>query len=180
MAPLPPDNTNRLILSYRVNGTDQHTVTLRFPVATTEETYIAKLHDVLEETAPLFYTDTVFESVRIAARGNPNSFPFGWTEISGEGSITGRPADFRARFFSLLGRSEDGRQWHTEWFGALLSVDADFIIKDADSPALASFRDALLSDPDPTVSISEEIIIPLNYSTSRVSAYWQRKIARGG
>lgn len=181
MAPLPVDNTSRLFVDYRVGGTDQHTVMLRFdPDDSSDEDFKAKVHDVLEEFVTVFYTDTVFESCRIAARGNPASFPFSWEPITGTASTTGRPADFRARFLSFVGRSADARNWHAEFFGATLIPDANFIILDSEAPALASFRDSLLASPDPVRSISEQVIIPLNYFTTRVSSYWQKRIARTG
>jgi len=181
MAPLPVDNTMRLFVDYRVGGADQHTLMLRFNQADTdEETAILKVHDALSDSTAVFYTDTVFESIRIAAQGNPASFPFSWSPITGTASTTGRPVDFRARFLSFVGRSADARNWHVEFFGATLIPDANFIILDSEAPALATLRDTLLADPDPVVSISNEVIIPLNYFTTRVSSYWQKRIARTG
>lgn len=181
MAPLPVDNTMRLFVDYRVGGVDQHTVMFRFNQADTdEETAKAKVHTSLAASVGVFYTDTVFESVRIAAQGNPASFPFSWDPITGTASTSGRPVDFRARFLSFVGRSADARNWHAEFFGATLVPDANFIILDSEAPALATLRDALLADPDPVCSISNQVIIPLNYFTTRVSSYWQKRIARTG
>jgi len=181
MAPLPVENTSRLFVDYRVNGTDQHTFMVRYEADdTSAETMIEKVHDILEEFATVFYTDTVFEAVRIAARGDVNSFPYPWESVTGTASTSGRPVDFRARFLSFVGRSADARNWHLSLFGATLIPDANFIILDSEAPSLASFRDALLGDPNPATTISAEVVIALNYFTTRVSSYWQKRIARTG
>ena len=154
MAPLPPEATSRLFVDYRVNSTDQHTFMVRYAADDTSPTdMIDKVHSILEEFDSVFYTDTVFQSVRIAARGDVNSFPYAWEPITGTASTSGRPADFRARFLSFVGRSADARNWHLSLFGATLVPDANFIILDSEAPALASFRDALLGDPDPVTTI---------------------------
>jgi len=181
MAPLPVNSTMRVFIDYRVAGTDQHTAMFRFNAAdTTEEVALLKIHDILEEFDNVFYTDTVFESARVAQQGQDASFPFGWEPITGTASTTGRPVDYRARFLSFVGRSADARNWHSSLFGATLIPDANFIILDSEAPALASMRDALLSDPNPVTTISDLVIIPLNYFTTRVSSYWQKRIARTG
>ena len=180
MAPLPDSNTNRLFVDYVVNGSDRHTLMFRFPDGTVSANAVEKINGVITELDDAFYTDTVFESARWAEKNDENSFPVDWTPVNGATAPGSRPADFRARFFSMVGRSIDGRNWHLSFFGATLVVDADFRIADADAGILASVRDALVAGPDPVVSISEGLIIPLNYFTTRVSAYWQRKIARGG
>lgn len=180
MAPLPADNSDRLFVDYRVGGVDQHTMMFRFEGGTIVEDNIAKVHDVLSDLSNAFWSDTTFNACRYAVRGDPNSFPHGWALITGTASLAGRPADYRARFLSFVGRSIDGVNWHSSMFGVTLIPDSNFIIADTEAPTLASVRDALLADPNPVVSISEQVVIPLNYMTTRVSAYWQRRIARHG
>jgi len=180
MAPLPTSNTSRLLVDYRVNGVDRHTAMFRFGLGTTPSEAVDKVGGALTELDDAFYTDTIFESARWAEAGSDVSFPVTWTPFNGATAAGSRPVDFRARFLSFVGRSITGRNWHLSLFGVTLNVDADFIILDSDAPLVASVRDALLSSPEPVVCIDLQEIIPLNYFTSRVSAYWQRKIARGG
>lgn len=180
MAPLPESNTNRLLVDYVVNSADKHTLMFRFPESITSEQAVTKINDVLTELDDAFYTDTIFESARWAEKGSEISFPVPWTPVNGATASGSRPVDFRARFFSMVGRSTSGRNWHLSFFGATLLVDANFRILDSEAPALVAVREALLSGGDPLVAIDENMIVPLNYFTSRVSAYWQRKIARGG
>jgi len=180
MAPLPDSNTNRLLVQYRVNGTDVHTAMFRFQSGVTANEARDAVIVALLDNTDAFYTDTVFESARYAAEGSEISFPVSWTPIPGIATTGGRPVDFRARFISMMGRDVTGRQWRLSLFGVVLAVDANFLILDSESAALVALRTSL-TDGEPSVTSIEGLpVVPLNYFTSRVSAYWQRRIARNG
>lgn len=180
MAPNPDSNTPRLLVDYRVAGVDRHTLTFRFPSTTTPSEAVTKINDALTELDDAFYTDTVFESARWANQGSELSFPVDWTPVNGAAAPGTRPVDFRARFFSMLGRDVNGSNWRLSFFGATLLIDPNFVILDSEAPVLVAVRTALLDSPTPLVTRGLGTIVPLNYFTTRVSAYWQRKIAKGG
>jgi hypothetical protein len=180
MTDYPTSNTNRLLVDYRVGGVDRHTCMFRFQTGTSATEASAKISDVLEELNDAFYTDTIFESARWAQKGDDNSFPTPFTPVTGTASTSGRPADFRARFLSMVGRTVTGTNWHLSLFGVILIPDANFIILDSEFPVGSEMRFALVSAPNPICGVDENEIIPLTYFTSRVSAYWQRRIARNG
>jgi len=180
MTDYPTTNSARLLVDYRVGGVDVHTAMFRFQPGTSSDEAATKISEVLTELNDAFYTDTTFENARWAQKGDPNSFPVPWTPVVGTASTGGRPADFRARFLSMVGRTITGTQWRLSLFGVILIPDANFIITDAEFPVGAEMRFALCADPNPICGVDENVIIPLNYFTSRVSAYWQRRIARHG
>lgn len=180
MTDYPTTNTNRLLVDYRVGGVDRHTAMFRFQVDTNSDEATDKVSGVLEEINDAFYTDTVFESARWAQKGDNVSFPVPFSPVTGAASTTGRPLDFRARFLSMVGRTITGTNWHLSLFGVTLIPDANFIILDSEFPAGAEIREALVTAPNPICGVDENLIIPLTYFTTRVSAYWQRRIARHG
>lgn len=179
MAPLPASNTERWFLDYTVLG-EEHTLMMRTADAVTD----AEAAEALDTFLTAFSTGTseiTINGLRHAAATSNFSFPAATTGLDptygeGVGSLIDVP--LQATF---TGRSADGRDGRTGFFGWSGQTDSSWRYTVAEDTTVANTVAALtsLTNSGFFVSISGGAIIWHNYMNVGYNDHWVKE-QRGG
>jgi len=176
MAPLPQENTARLILDYQ-NGGKNHSILWRYNNDTsTLANAKAALDAFLSELDPDLHVITVL-GARQGLAGNPLTFPTVWTGASayGTGATTGLNVPKELRF---IGRSTDGRRVSVSVYGWNGFLPDDFRINAGESATVdAAIASLILSaGTGAWCTISEQEPLVYTYADFNWNSYWERKM----
>lgn len=119
MAPLPSSNTARLYLDYTVGGED-HTQTVRYDGPGNRVPAAGVLAELWAFLSSELYGTTI-QGLRFSIAGSDVTNPMAWPgdPTYGAGSP---PAGQQMKFFSIVGKSADGRRVRMEQFGITQAI----------------------------------------------------------
>lgn len=176
MAPLPPESTRRYYLTYVVD-TKEHTMVMR-----TEDTV-----DEVQATAALDAFISAFAGelqgisitkLEVSNSGSNVRLPAAWGGAASYGNGFSNVVN-APRFFSVTGKSGEGRDFRVEVFGAASTVDNNYRYTDAELSIVSDVIAALEADPQVWLTISGNKPIYNSYLNVAYSAYWQRQLRSG-
>lgn len=145
MPPLPTSNTNRLYLDYTVGGED-HTQIVRYLSPTGQGAAISTLVELWA-----FLNGTLYQcditGLRFSVVGSNVTNPLVWPGNATYG--VGNPtAGQEMKFFSIVGKSQDGRRVRMEQFGSQVVIPPTWRQAMGVSPSMDSWFDHVQSAHD--------------------------------
>lgn len=179
MAPLPENSTARLFV-IQTGPHGEHVTLMRFGPAVSSAEAVAAARAICVRAAALTHNSTAFSRARWSAKGEEVSFPVPWgASIPGLLGEAFGPEEY-PNFFSLVGRSVDGRRVRMTFFGQPSLVHGDYRYQRGDGGSVAALLDHVQAANPPVLTISESIPIWNDYLNLGVNAYYQRKRRRTG
>lgn len=181
MAPLPENNTVRLMIDYTSAGI-VHTLMLRFGDSIGSADAATTAAALCADLAPFVNAGDSFFRARYSDHDSDFSLPIFWTTIPGTSTGAGFEEDPESAFVSVVGRSNAGRRvrWElftvakisTDWpldnrYSAGESTNADDII--------AAFVAATEDATAPVRAIDKAPVNVYDYLNIAKNGYWQRK-----
>lgn len=124
MAPLPASNTGRVYIDYTVGG-EEHTVTSRFlSISSSAALCLAGWAEIFAFLSPNMFAITSVSS-RFSVINSDVTNPITWPGSLGYGADQ-PPVGQEMKFFSMVGKSQDGRRVRYELFGSKQAIPSSW------------------------------------------------------
>lgn len=173
LAPLPANNSPRLFLRYQTPQ-NQHELVMRFIDGMTTADAIASATAYTEAVAPLLCNNVQWTTLRQQNRNSDVSFPVAWLPTQPTSTQELQPRD-EPRFFSMTGRSQDGRRVRIMQFGSIFPIDDNYRILRGESAAVDDLIDFIQLTSITFVTISMAEPLWNEYLNLGYNAYYQRQ-----
>jgi len=180
LAPLPDNNTNRLWLDYR-GEFGEHTVQFRTATTTDIFAFMDTIQLALDGASGMWSDTTLFYQWRFSGAGTNVSTVVRTIALDGTALVPlGSP--LYPRFWSVVGRSADGRRVRYSFFGSQFNLEGDYRLEPGDDARMDAIRGALAGEAAAgrLVSISGQQPLLATYLNVGYNAYWQRQRRKSG
>jgi len=175
MAPLPPDNTPRIQVTY-TSGGEPHTAEIRVANGTLKADALTRAQALADAMAvPMASGDNILGAYWIPSGTNiRQTLPI--TTASGGGAAGTITDESKTVFLSFTGRSDDGRDTRFTFFTVLFDGQDTYrkALTDVSTPVQDLFGE-VTSNTLPAVTISGEEAIWNHYVNIGQNAHFQRK-----
>lgn len=176
MAPVPPNTTGRLRLTYTgPRGT--HKMLFHAVSGFTRDATVTGARQVVFQMAGVQYAGTTWTDAEWSAPGTNFFVPFDFLDIAAPAeNPTPTDADPSAKFLSFVGRSETtGVRKRLFLFNAAYTFQADLRREGPESAAIDSILDALNTNVNNIAAIDGTRVTFKDYANQGLHDYWVRQ-----
>ena len=174
---LPPENTERWWIIYSNNGVEHRTMA-RTLVGLTAAQMSVNFGNLFTALNGVLNVTTIL-GMEKAAKGSNVRNPQTYSGPGSVGSGTEVDTDGRARAWSFVGRSTNGRKSRLFIFGGKTFTEGDYRIDGSESAAILAAISALQTPAAAFLSIDELKPVWSNYVNIGYSDHWIKQFRKG-
>jgi len=178
MAALPPSNTTRWWAVYTNNNT-QHRLMVRTAASVTAAQANTFFNTLFNTLAPIIFS-TAVQNLETAVLGSNVRNIVAWTGPASYGAGSEAGTDGRARAFSFVGRSVDGRKTKLFVFGGKPFSEGDYRIDTSEDAAVLAAVNLLNGANGVYLSISGLQPVWKGYANIGYNDHWIKEYRKAG